>query len=131
MKEPRAAVVVTFVALLFVGLGACDGDKRAPRVVTDGDRERGRQAVERYGCGACHRIPGVRSARGIVGPSLEGLAARPYIAGRMANDGSNLVAWIRGPRVLDPQTIMPDLAVSEPDARDIAAFLSAAGPITR
>ncbi|HEV8141478.1 MAG TPA: cytochrome C [Methylomirabilota bacterium] len=128
MKEPRAAVVVTFVASLVVGLGACDGDKRAPRVVTDGDRERGRQAVE---SGACHRIPGVRSARGIIGPSLKGLAAGPYIVGRMANDASNLVAWIRGPRVLDPQTIMPDLTVSEPDARDIAAFLFAGGPITR
>jgi cytochrome c1 len=128
MKAPHAAVVVAFVAMLLVGLGACDGEKRAPRVVTAGDRERGRQAVERYGCGACHHIPGVRRARGIVGPSLEGFAARPYIAGRMANDVSNLVAWIRGPRVLDPQTIMPDLAVSEPDARDIAAFLSSAGP---
>jgi len=127
--KARVAVVVMVVAPLLVGgLGACDGEKRAPRVVIDGDRERGRQAVERYGCGACHQIPGVRSARGIVGPSLEGLAARPYIAGRMANDVSNLVAWIRGPRVLDPKTIMPDLAVSEPDARDIAAFLTSAGP---
>jgi cytochrome c1 len=55
--------------------------------------------------------------------SLAGLAARPYLAGRLVNDPAALVAWIKNPRALDPQTFMPDLAVSDADAVDIATFL--------
>ena len=116
------AMPVMMLAVL-VATVACDGEKRAPR--TDGDTARGRQALERYGCGACHQIPGVQGARGIVGPSLRGIAGRPYLAGRLPNDPVNLVAWIRQPRAVDAQTIMPALAVSDADARDIVAFLSA------
>ena len=41
------------------------------------------------------------------------------------NDASNLIAWVRHPRRIDPHTLMPDLAVTEADGRDIAAFLHA------
>lgn len=115
----RHAAVVT---ALIVALASCDREEPAARAFHDADAGRGREALARYGCGSCHQIPGVRAARGIVGPSLEGLGSRPYLAGRLINDPHNLVAWIRRPRAVDPQTIMPDLAVSESDARDIAAF---------
>ena len=122
----RAVGIVTLLLAASAAFAGCDGDRRAPRVATDGDPARGRQAIARHGCGGCHQVPGVRSARGIVGPSLAGFAARPYVAGRLPNDAANLVAWIRRPRDVDPQTIMPDLGVPESDARDIAAFLSTA-----
>ena len=118
MTMLRAVIVA---ALLSVTPG-CDGPSHDPRV-PGGDAARGREAIRRYGCGSCHHISGVQGARGIVGPSLRGLSARPYLAGRLPNDPASLEAWIRRPRTLDPQTIMPDLAVSERDARDIATFL--------
>jgi hypothetical protein len=46
-----------------------------------------------------------------------------YIGGVLPNQPSNLVRWIRFPRETDSLTAMPDLGVSERDARDIAAYL--------
>jgi len=36
-----------------------------------------------------------------------------------------MVRWIRGPQRFHPGSAMPDLGVSERDARDIAAYLYA------
>lgn len=102
---------------------ACRTEPRPPAPIVLGDAARGRQAIEKYGCGGCHTIPGVRRARGNVGPALTGLSARPYLAGSLVNHPANLVDWVREPRRLDPRTVMPDLGVTESDARDIAAFL--------
>lgn len=76
-----------------------------------------------YGCGACHTIPGVPGARGLVGPSLSGFARRQSIAGQVANTGEFLVRWISVPQAIKPGTAMPNLGVSEARARDIAAYL--------
>ena len=88
-----------------------------------GDPHAGRTAIERHGCGACHRIPGIREARGLVGPPLADLAGRAYIAGSIPNTEPNLVRWIRAPDELRPGTVMPTLGVTEAEARDIAAYL--------
>ena len=75
-----------FALLLFL-LAACNrGEKRAARTQTSGDHDRGKAAIERYGCPACHKIPGVPGPKGMVGPPLDHLAARAYIAGKFANN---------------------------------------------
>ena len=104
-------------ALLALTLGACA--KPAPPDMT----ERGRHALASYGCGSCHMIPGVAWARGRIGPELSGVGQRNYVAGRLTNEPATLARFIRYPQELDPGTIMPDLAVSEADARDMAAYL--------
>jgi cytochrome c len=38
--------------------------------LTGGDPHAGREAIAHYGCGACHTVPGVRRAQGMVGPPL-------------------------------------------------------------
>jgi hypothetical protein len=58
-----------------------------------------------------------------VGPRLAGLADQMFIGGVLPNEPSNLVRWIRFPQEVDSRTLMPDLDVSERDARDIAAYL--------
>ena len=88
-----------------------------------GESQRGKGAIERYGCGACHLVPGVSGARGKVGPSLAGIARRASLAGELANTPDNLLRWIENPQAVKPGTMMPNLGVSEPDARDIAAYL--------
>ncbi len=79
--------------------------------------------VRQYGCETCHTIPGIRGARGLVGPSLDRIGARVYLAGALANTPENLIRWIRDPHGIDAHTAMPNLGVGEQDARDIAAYL--------
>lgn len=76
-----------------------------------------------YGCVACHVIPGVSGASGRVGPNLAHLYDHALIAGVLDNTPGNLVHWIRYPQQVSPRTGMPNLGVSEQDARDIAAYL--------
>ena len=76
-----------------------------------------------YGCYACHTIPGVPGARGLVGPPLDGIGTREYIAGEVPNTAANLMHWIQHPHAIEPHTVMPEMAVTENDSRDIAAYL--------
>lgn len=91
--------------------------------VPGGNPEQGRQAIEKYGCGSCHTIPGVPGANGTVGPSLAGLAKLPSIVNTVPNTPDNLIKWIQNPQSVKPGTAMPNLSVTEPDARNIAAYL--------
>lgn len=112
----------------FLRAGETDPDWRAmARGVHDGDPARGAELIVAHGCGACHEIPGIRGARGSVGPSLEGLATRAYVGGVLPNEPGGLVRWIVDPTAHSPATAMPDLGVTEPEARDIAAFLFTLG----
>jgi len=109
-------------ALALAGLGC--GDRGATRAsIIDGDPERGRLEVARLQCGACHGIPGVRAARGVVGPTLNGFARRPHLAGKWPNHPDRLVAWLRDPPGMAPHTAMPAVVDDSQSARDIAAYL--------
>jgi cytochrome c len=88
-----------------------------------GDPNRGRLLADQYGCGTCHRIPGVPGARGQVGPSLEQMGRRGYIAGILPNTEPAMIAWLLDPEALEPRTAMPDVGLTEGQARDIAALL--------
>ena len=59
----------------------------------------------------------------MVGPPLDGIAIRAMIAGKLPNQPDNMVRWIRDPQQVTPGADMPDLHVSQRDARDITAFL--------
>jgi cytochrome c len=107
---------------MFAGAGGCR-QARPVVMVAGGDPARGRQAITAYGCGACHVVPGVRAAQGMVGPPLTSFAGRAYIAGEAPNTVSALVQWIMNPQSIEPGTAMPALGVSEAHARDIAAYL--------
>jgi cytochrome c2 len=91
--------------------------------ITGGDVESGKTAILRYGCGACHEIPGVAGAVGAVGPPLTAIGVRAEIAGVLANDPQSLTRWIRNPQDVIPGNGMPDQGISEGEARDIAAYL--------
>jgi cytochrome c2 len=91
--------------------------------VQGGSPARGVEEIERYGCGSCHLIPGVDGADGLVGPPLIKWADRKVIAGQLPNRTPELLRWIQDPQDVEPGTDMPDLGVSEQEARDIAAYL--------
>lgn len=88
-----------------------------------GDPERGEAMFIQYGCGSCHSLKNVRTATGMVGPPLDGVALRVIIGGHLSNTPTNMQKWIRDPQQVSPGTAMPDLNVGEGDARDITAFL--------
>ena len=110
-------------ALLLVAMLACGPRIKDASIVPGGDADRGRIALVAYGCGSCHVIPGVRGARGLVGPSLAELARKTHIAGVLPNDPQNIVRWILNPPAIDPVTAMPALGVTEQDARNMAEYI--------
>lgn len=119
-------VVTLALACSFVfAQAACDEQqlKESARATTGGDPDRGRAAITRYGCATCHTIPGVKGADALVGPSLEHVASRSYVAGVMPNTPSNVIRWIQDPPGVDRLTAMPNLGVTDSDARDIASYL--------
>lgn len=91
--------------------------------VAGGEASRGKAAIERYGCPSCHTIPGIAGYGANVGPPLGELAARAYVGGVLPNLPHNLVRWLQDPPAIAPRTVMPDLGVSEAEARDMAAYL--------
>jgi len=105
-------------------LAACYGESVTPaQTVAGGDAALGKQAISSYGCAACHTIPGVSGARGVVGPPLTGIAERSFIAGKLRNQPDNMIFWIQHPQTVWPGNAMPDMHVTDGDARNIAAYL--------
>jgi len=88
------------------------------------DVGRGKRALYQYACNACHTIPGVTGSAPNVGPPLAGMARRQMIGGKLVNTPENMMRWLQHTREVDPLTAMPDMGVSERDARDISAYLS-------
>ena len=122
LRRGTPAVALLLLLMAGCGRGPALSDTEAAQV-TGGDPVLGRVALRRYGCGTCHSVGGVPGADGLVGPPLDGLGARAYVAGVLTNTPANLTRWIQYPREVDSLTAMPDLGVTEADARDIAAFL--------
>ena len=115
-------------ALLVVLSTGCDRlthseVQRAATLTGGGDARLGRLELRKYGCNTCHQISGISGARGLIGPPLDGIAQRYYIAGELPNTPDNLMRWIQHPRQVESHTVMPEMGVTEQDSRDIAAYL--------
>ena len=126
LRADRRAPLLAVCAIFCVGLGAgCDpGPSRSDAAIAvGGDADRGERIIRAAGCGACHTIDGVRGATGLVGPSLSNLADRAYIAGVLTNTPENAVRWIMDPQAIQPRTAMPDLGLSDAQARDVVTYL--------
>ena len=67
----------------------------------------------KYGCNACHRVG---ETGGVVGPTLDraGFRLNPTWAYR----------WVKYPQAMKPETRMPNLGLSDPDAKAVAMYLS-------
>lgn len=119
-----AIILLAMAASLLVG---CDIEPRpmqgrAPAVV-GGEPGRGPALLYSYGCTSCHQIPRTVALHGNTGPSLAGWPERRMIAGTVPNRPAELIEFIMNPQEVRPGSAMPDVGVSEEDARHIAAFL--------
>lgn len=115
-------------ACLLVVLGSLTGncspiDARDRSELMIGDASAGRLIAERVGCAVCHTIPGVRGPAGRLGPSLHRFADRAFIAGVAANTPDALAQFVRNAPSVDNDTAMPEMPLTDREARDIAAFL--------
>ena len=113
---PRLNVLLALTVLLASGHAAL-ADPLA------GDANRGRDDIERIGCGSCHVIPGITDAAGEVGPPLDHIGSRQYIAGMLHNTPENMARWLQNPQAIVPGNAMPDMGLSTQQTQDIAAYL--------
>jgi cytochrome c2 len=111
--------VIAFAAALLVA--ACSDSGTDPRV--GGSAEAGAAHIAAFGCGGCHRIPGIPGADGLVGPPLDMMARRVYVAGLLRNTPDNMVRWITDPQSIVPGNAMPNMGITAAQARDITAYL--------
>jgi putative membrane protein len=117
----RLLALLLAAALTLTACGS--SETREAENLTGGNVRRGFTAVDKYGCAACHTIPRVDAAPATVGPPLDRIARRHYLGGHLPNTPGNMIKWIQHPQAIDPKNIMPELGVTDQDARDIAALL--------
>ncbi|MFJ6023525.1 c-type cytochrome [Brevundimonas sp. NPDC092305] len=118
----RAAILAT-IAITAAGPAACSDKTSQPRTLAGADPDRGLEIIRRTGCAACHAVPGVDWPTGAAAASLDGFGDSPLISGRLPNQPDTLVRFLRDAPSLDPQTAMPPMPLTEPEARDVAAYL--------
>ncbi len=118
----KFSAIVAALAFVLASCGRNEAEHIA-EVTTGGDIHRGAAAIERHGCGSCHVIPGISGATGLAGPPLSGIGSRIYVAGVLQNTPSNLMRWIENPKAVDEKTVMPNMGVTDQEARDIAGYL--------
>jgi cytochrome c1 len=120
-------VITLLLALSGAALAAagCHGEtvEAAYIVEVGGNAARGHDVIRDAGCSACHTVPGVPGADGLLGPPLTAFGRRGYIAGRVSNNPANLVRWLTNPRDIDPDTVMPPPRLNQQQVRDVAAYL--------
>jgi len=76
------------------------------------------------GCVGCHSLVALNAPKGLLGPNLANVGARTYIAaGTLPNNDENLAHWIRFPQEVKHGVLMPNLGVTEDEAKALVAFL--------
>lgn len=124
--RPRApaggALSILIVALLPLALAACSD--ATPHAAGGEAHAEAKALMARFGCGACHQIPGIAGADGRVGPPLGGIADRLYLAGALPNTPDNMERWLSAPQAVVPGNAMPDVGATPKEARVMAAYLA-------
>jgi cytochrome c2 len=124
MKRAARSWLAAAALLATAALAQAQSERAHPAWnVPGGDARRGHRLVAELGCGGCHTIPGVRNARGNVGPPLIAFGDRRFIAGMLENQPDNLIHWLQHPQSVVPGNAMPEMNVSQAQARDMAAYL--------
>jgi cytochrome c2 len=108
------------IAALCPALTACwqqpSSNPQAAAINFHADADAGAKAISLVGCGACHTIPGIAGAH-------NQMANRIYIAGLLRSTPENMITWLREPQRIVPGNAMPNMGLSQEDARNITAYL--------
>ncbi|HET9953520.1 MAG TPA: cytochrome C oxidase Cbb3 [Polyangiaceae bacterium] len=102
-------------------------DPSPARRDSDGDAQNGRALLSTRGCGNCHHLSRaplpVTPAPGAAQRSDAVLLAPDLGHVRERWESVELVAWLRDPSSLKPDTLMPTTGFSQAEARDVATYL--------
>jgi cytochrome c len=127
LQKRRSLTTAGLIVMLLLSsiLSACGAPVAAagPAPQAGGNAQRGKQLIVQNGCGSCHMIPGIGNANGLVGTPLLYWSRRGFIGGELENTPDNLIRWLKNPKAVEPGTDMPNLNLSDEDARDIATYL--------
>ncbi len=83
----------------------------------------GEQVFMAGACSDCHRIRGT-AADGTTGPDLTHVAGRTTLAAlTIPNTAAELADWIRNPQRIKPGNQMPDVELTDEQARELVAYL--------
>jgi mono/diheme cytochrome c family protein len=121
LSEAQARDIATYLTATSPAPAAAPAVTAVPAQVL-----RGKQLMSERGCVACHQMTG----SGLTSPApteatLRALSLAPDLRfARRRAEPAALVRWLLNPTQVKPDTTMPNLALSEGDARDLAAFLS-------
>ncbi|MEE2951937.1 MAG: c-type cytochrome [Pseudomonadota bacterium] len=115
------ALALAACLLAFAGCSESGGDG----AVSDRKDQaaRGAELIAAKGCGTCHEIPGIDGATGRVGPPLDHMGDRMFIAGMIRNTAENMQVWLTDPQSVVPGNAMPDTGLEADEAEDVAAYL--------
>jgi cytochrome c oxidase subunit II len=102
---------------------AADSAKAAPAAQSP-EVAQGQKLFLMKGCVGCHSLVAYNAPKGLLGPNLANVGARSYIgAGTLRNTDENLAHWIRFPQEVKHGVLMPNLGVTEEEAKALVAFL--------
>jgi len=96
--------------------------QKAAAAEPTGDAGAGKDVFAKHACVGCHTIRGVSA--GLLGPDLTHFGSRQLFgAGLWETNVDNVTAWVKDPPALKPGSKMPNLHLSDADARAVAAYL--------
>ena len=99
-------------ALLLALIGSAALAQETIPPLAPGSPAHGAALIAEKGCGACHMIPGIAGANGLVGPPLTLMGRRIFVAGLLRNTPQNLAAWVLEPQRFVPGNAMPSTGLT-------------------
>jgi mono/diheme cytochrome c family protein len=101
--------------------------------IAGADLGKGRQLIETKGCGSCHVFGGVAAVPSSNPPAMDGKAfdrahklAPDLRVTRERMTASRLVAWLKDPKAVKPDTAMPTIALTDAEVKDLAGYIMTA-----
>jgi cytochrome c oxidase subunit II len=96
--------------------------QKLPAAEPSGPAADGKAVYSRYACVGCHTIRGLSA--GVLAPDLTHFASRhTFAGGLLPSTPEHLTAWLLDPARVKPGVKMPNLGLSEADARAVATYL--------
>jgi cytochrome c oxidase subunit 2 len=96
--------------------------QKAPAAEPTGDAGEGKAVYTRSACVGCHTIRGVSA--GVLGPDLTHFGSRALFGAALwPTTAEHLVPWLKDPPALKPGSKMPNLNLTDAEARALAAYL--------
>ena len=115
LNGPQAVQVVTFLTWV----NQIDTNDWPPRPAIASEGSAGAMLFDQKGCSGCHLVSG-RGTDG-PGPELTHIATVPYAD--LPNTEAGLGAWLRNPQSLKPDTVHPNLGLTDAEIRALVQYL--------